>query len=558
MSGYPKILYPLVSQEKGVCMTGNQEEKLTILYARLSEEDARAGRSVSIENQEGMLRAHAEKLQLHNVLFLYDDGITGTTDNRPSFQQALRLIFSGEADVLMVTDLSRLSRNQSFSNDLMEVTLPSLKVRLISINEGYDSATNTPADDDLAMFLNLFNEYYPRMTSRKINAVNLMKAEAGVRIATIPPYGYQKDPENKFKIIPDPVAAEVVQRIFAMCVSGLGTKQIANRLKAEKILVPTEYAFRAFKRNHPWRNPERPYDWSDGTVSKILENSDYIGVQISCKTHKVSYKSNLVVPVLEENQYRVEDAHEPIIDRETWEIVQRIRDQKRRPVKMGEADLLSGMVFCADCGHVFHLHRSRDWDEIKYTNVCGTYHNHKDECTPHTIKALHLRQLALAAIQEVCAQVREDREGFAARILDRKSEQAKKELTANHKALAQTKKRLDELSELLAKAFEKMAAGILTDEQFQQLSERYSTEQRECEARIPQLEAELEEQEANIQGGDQFLNIVDRYLDIQELTPEILHEFVERIVVHERSERWKKKNYTQKVDIYFNYIGNLE
>lgn len=539
-------------------MTGNQKEKHKILYARLSEEDARAGRSVSIENQEGMLRAHAEKLQLKNLLFLYDDGITGTTDNRPAFQQAIQMFSRREADVLMVTDLSRLSRNQSFANDLMEVTLPSLKVRLISINEGYDSATNTPADEDLAMFLNLFNEYYPRMTSRKINAVNLMKAEAGDRIATIPPYGYQKEPENKFKIIPDPVTAEVVQRIFAMCVSGLGTQQIANRLKAEKILVPTEYAFRVFKRDHPWRNPERPYDWSDRTVSRILENSDYIGIQISCKTHKVSYKSSLVVPVPEESQYRVEDAHEPIIDRETWEIVQRIRAQKRRPVKMGEADLLSGMVFCADCGHVFHLHRSRDWDESKYTYVCGTYHNHKDECTPHTIKALHLRQLALAAIQEVCAQVREDREEFSARILDRKSEQAKKELAANHKALAQTKKRLDELSELLAKAFEKMLAGILTDKQFQQLSERYSAEQRECEARIPQLEAELEEQEANIQGVDRFLAVVDRYLDIQELTPEILHEFVERIVVHERSERRKKKNYTQKVDIYFNYIGNLK
>lgn len=538
-------------------MTGNQEEKYKILYARLSEEDAKAGRSVSIENQQGMLRAHAEKLQMHNLLFLYDDGITGTTDDRPAFQQALQMIFNGEADVLIVTDLSRLSRNQSFANNLMEVTLPSFKVRLISINEGYDSATNTPADEDLAMFLNLFNEYYPRMTSRKINAVIQMKAEAGVRIATIPPYGYQKDPENQFKIIPDPEAAEVVRRIFAMCVSGMGTQRIANRLKEEKILVPAEYASRTFQRDHPWRNPERPYDWSDGTVSRILENEEYTGVQISCRTHKVSYKSDTVVPVPQEAQYRVEDAHEAIIDRETWKIVQRIRAHKHRPVKLGEADLLSGMVFCADCGHVLRISRCGSWDESRYTYVCGTYSGHREECTPHTIKAMHLRQLALDAIREVCAQVRENRERFIARVLDKKSEQAKKELAAKQKALTQAKKRLDELENLLAKAFEKLTSGILTDEQFQQLSGRYAKEKAECEACIPQLEAELSEQEANIQGVDQFLKVVDCYLDIQELTPEILHEFVERIVVHERSERWKKKNYTQKVDIYFNYIGNL-
>ena len=265
-----------------------------------------------------------------------------------------------------------------------------------------------------------------------------------------------------------------------------------------------------------------------------------------------------MVPVPEEEQYRVENAHEAIIDRETWEIVQRIRSQRRRPVKMGEADLLSGMVFCADCGSILRISRCGNWDESKYTYTCGKYSGHKEECTPHTIKAVHLRQLALDSIRAVCAQVREDREGFAARILDKQAEDAKKELAAKQKALTQVKKRLVELENLLAKAFEKMAAGILTDEQFQQLSERYSKEQKECEARIPQLEAELEEQEANLQGVDNFLAVVDRHLDIQELTPKVLHEFVERIVVHERSDRWKKKNYTQLVDIHFNYIGCID
>lgn len=539
-------------------MTGNQEEKYTILYARLSEEDARAGRSISIEHQEQLLRKCAAEKGLDNLLFLYDDGITGTMDKRPDFQKAMQLVAAGQVKAFIVNDLSRLYRNQASCNHLMEVYLPSLGIRLISILEDYDTATNGPAQEDMAMFLNMFNEFHPRTTSRKINSVIQAKAEAGVRIATIPPYGYQKDSENQFKIIPDPVAAEVVQRIFAMCVSGMGTQQIANRLKAEKVLVPSEYAFRVFKRDHSWRNPERPYDWSDGTVSRILENPDYIGVQTSCKTHKVSYKSDLVVPVPEEKQYRVEDAHEPIIARETWEIVQRIRSQKRRPVKFGEIDLFSGMVFCADCGHVLHLSRCRSQDESKYTYVCGTYHGHKEECTPHTIKAVHLRQVVLSAIQNVCAQVQEDREQFAARLLEKQSSRAKRELIAKRKALEQVKQRLADLENLLTVAFEKLASGVLTDEMFQELSGRYTREQAECRERIISLEAELKEQEENLESVDRFLEIVDRYLDIRELTPEILHEFVDRIVVHERSERWKKKNYTQKIDIYFNYIGNLE
>lgn len=170
--------------------------------------------------------------------------------------------------------------------------------------------------------------------------------------------------------------------------------QAASRLKAEQVLVPSECAFCTFKRDYPWRNPEHPYEWSDGTVSRILENEEYAGTQISCRTHKVSDKSGMVIPVPEEERYRVENTHEAIIGLETGEIVRRIRAHKRRPVKLGEADLLLGMVFCADCGHTLHISQSGSWDESRYTYVCGTYNGHKKECTPHTIRALHLWQLA--------------------------------------------------------------------------------------------------------------------------------------------------------------------
>lgn len=549
--------YPSVSQEKGVIMQGNQGKPYDILYARLSSEDAGDGRSLSIDNQETQLRKRAEELGLDNPLFLYDDGISGTKNNRPQFQEALRLVEMRQVRSFMVTDLSRLYRNQAYANELLEEIFPSLNVRLISIAESYDTLTNGPSNEDMAMFSNLFNEYHPRMTSRKINALIHTKCENGVRIASIPPYGYQKDPEDKNKIVPDPEAAEMVKEIYRLCVAGLGPTQIAKQLEARKILVPAEYAWRKFGRDHSHRNPDRPYAWSDGTVARILENPDYIGTQVNQKTHKVSYKSDKVIRVPKEEQYRFENAHEPIIDREVWEIVQTIRENRRRPTKMGEMDVLAGMVFCADCGHVLHLCRCGSWNENQYTFVCGTYHSHNEECTPHTIKVLHLRQLTLAAIQDVCQWATEDREGFLEHIFRKRESQAKKELTAKKRALERLQKRLKELETYTMTAFEKLASGVLTDEVFQTVTQSYAQERNECNAQIEQLTEELERESSDVDNANQFLAVVDRYLNPQELTHELVHEFVERIVVHERSEPSKKKYYTQAVDIYFNYIGKL-
>ena len=293
--------YPSVSQEKGVIMQGNQVKPYDILYARLSSEDAGDGRSLSIDNQETQLRKRAEELGLDNPLFLVDDGISGTKNNRPQFQEALRLVEMRQVRSFMVTDLSRLYRNQAYANELLEEIFPSLNVRLISIAESYDTLTNGPSNEDMAMFSNLLNEYHPRMTSRKINALIHTKCENGVRIASIPPYGYQKDPEDKNKIVPDPEAAEMVKEIYRLCVAGLGPTQIAKQLEARKIPVPAEYAWRKFGRDHSHRNPDRPYAWSDGTVARILENPDYIGTQVNQKTHKVSYKSDKVIRVPRKN-----------------------------------------------------------------------------------------------------------------------------------------------------------------------------------------------------------------------------------------------------------------
>lgn len=539
-------------------MQGNQTDKYTLLYGRLSNEDKREGTSLSIQHQEEMLRDYAEKQGFRNPLFLYDDGVSGTKTNRPGFQKVLAMIRDGQAATLIVTDLTRLYRNQSEANNLLEIVFPALGVRFIAITNNYDSATNTESDEDLAMFSNLFNEWYPRQTSRKVNAVIQHKAKKGVRIATIPPYGYQKDPADKFKIIPDPEAAEKVRYIFRLCASGMGPEQIAKRLERERVLVPTEYAYRKFGRNHSSRNPDFPYRWSENSIAHILENTDYIGVQVSCKTHKPSYKSDLIIEVPEEERYTVENAHEPIIDRELWDIVQRVRENKRRPTKLGEMDMLAGMVQCADCGSTHYLCRCGSWDESKYTYVCGKYHRHKEECTPHTVKALHLREAVLQAIQAVVQTAKADREAFIAHLTAKQLGQLKKELTAKRKELEQARKRLAEVDNLIAATFEKLATGILTDEQFQQLNGRYLAEQETLNEHIARLETVLTKQQDELNNVGNFLAIVDRHLEVPELTPEILREFVHHITVHERDGAYKKKFYTQKIGVYFNYIGTIE
>ena len=324
---------PVSPAGKESIMQGEFQGKCTVLYARLSDEDERAGTSLSIQNQEMMLRAHAQENHFTNILFLYDDGITGVKTKRPGFQKLLSMIQEDKVGILIVTDLSRLYRNQSEANYMMEILFPSMGIRFIALSERYDSKTNGPSEEDMAMFYNFINECYPRQISRKVNAVIQSRAKNGVRISTRPPYGYMKDPEDRLKIVPDPEAAKIVRYIFDLCISGLSPEQIAVRLEKEQVLVPAQYAFCKFGRSHSCRNPNRPYQWSDGTVAHILENEDYIGVQISCKTHRMSYKSDITLTVPEKDQYRVENAHEPIIDREVWDAVQSIRLHKRGQTK---------------------------------------------------------------------------------------------------------------------------------------------------------------------------------------------------------------------------------
>lgn len=529
-------------------------EKITALYCRLSQEDELAGESGSIQHQKQILSEYAQKNGFPNPRFFVDDGYSGVEFDRPGYNEMIALVESGNVSTIIVKDHSRLGRNRLMMGYLIEEKFPDYGVRYIAVNDAVDTAKGV--DESLAI-RDLFNEWHARDTSKKIKAVVQAAARRGERIGTNPPYGYQKDPNNPKQIVPNEDTAPVVRRIFSLCAGGLGPSKIARILKEDKVLKPTIYNFQTSGVSHSKLNTDRPYDWCSRTVANILEHEEYIGTTVNCRAYIPSFKSKKERRNPPEKWLRFENTHEPIIDRETWDIVQRVRQGKRRPNKMGEMDLLSGLVECGTCGSKHYFCRCGSWNEDQYTYVCGKYHTHKDECTPHTIKAVALHQIVLAEIQRVTEEAKQHREQFLQRAVDRHSSQLKKELFAKTRELEKARKRLVDLDTLFRKTFEQLALENLSEVQFKSLTGGYEAEKQELLALSERLEQEIGTEQDKILNADRFLNIVDKYTDIQVLTPEIVREFIEKIVVYERSEPYKKKNYTQQVDVYFNFVGRV-
>lgn len=531
-----------------------QNEKITALYCRLSQEDELAGESGSIQHQRQILSEYAEKNHFSNPRLFVDDGYSGVSFDRPGYNDMMEQVEAGNVSTIIVKDHSRLGRNRLVIGYLMEEKFPDYGIRYIAINDAVDTAKGV--DDSLAI-RDLFNEWHARDTSKKIKAVKMASAKRGERIGSKPPYGYKKDPNSPKQIIPNEDTAPVVQQIFALCASGLGPSKIARILKQEQIVIPTVYDYRQAGTGHAHLNLDKPYEWSSKTISHILEHEEYIGTTVNCRGYIPSFKSKKQRKNPPENWLRFENTHEPIIDRETWDIVQKVRAGKRRPNKMGEMDMLSGLVFCADCETRHYLNRCGSWNEEQYTYVCGTYSSHKEDCTPHTIKVIALHQIVLGEIQRITEDAREHTEQFLQRAMDKHQSQLKKDLSVKSKELDRTRKRLADLDKLFRKAFEELTLENLSSQQFQMLTQGYEAEKQELAPRVEVLEKEISTEEDKMLSADRFLAIVDRYTDIRELTPEIVREFIDRIVVHERSEPWKKKNYTQEVEVYFNFVGKV-
>ena len=527
--------------------------KKTALYCRLSQDDGLEGDSNSIQNQKNILQKFAEDHHFPNPCFYVDDGFSGGNFQRPAFQQMISDMENGEIGIIVTKDLSRLGRNQLHTGLYIEERFPMFGVRYIAINDNVD--TDSSESNDLMPFKNLFNEWFIRDTSRKIRAVLKAKAERGERLGTRAPYGYIKDPETK-KLAVDDEAAAIVRRIFAMCASGNGPSQIARILKKEQVLTPTMYAYTRYGMNHTCLDTAHPYNWSDSAIANLLENEIYLGNTVNMKYSSKSYKDKRRVEHSREECLVFKDTHPALITQEVWDIVQRVRKNRRRPTKMEEQNKYSGLVFCADCGSNMVLHRARTMSASYNHFTCRTYKKDGESCTGHYIRECVLDEVVLEDLRRVTAMARERPEEFAAYIGSRQSAEIQREIRRQEKELAAMRKRKAELDAIFKKLYEDSVLSRITTEQFQMLSSSYTEEQNQIAAGIPQKEADIQRLRETVSGTDGFLDKAKRYMDITELTPELLRLFIEKIVVHEKEVKWSK-HAPQTVEIHYNGIGYI-
>ena len=535
-------------------MNQSNQIRKTALYCRLSQDDGIEGDSNSIQNQKAILQKFAEDHHFPSPCFYVDDGFSGGNFQRPAFQQMISDMENGEIGIIVTKDLSRLGRNQLHTGLYIEERFPMFGVRYIAINDNVD--TDSSESNDLMPFKNLFNEWFIRDTSRKIRAVLKAKAERGERLGTRTPYGYRKDPDTK-KLIVDDEAATIVRRIFAMCAGGSGPSQIARILKKEQILTPTMYAYTKYGMTHTGLDTQRPYHWSGDTVADMLENEIYLGNTVNMKHSSRSYKDKRRVEHPREECMVFENTHPALITREVWDIVQRVRKNKRRLTKTEEQNKYSGLVFCADCGSNMVLHRARTMSASYNHFTCRTFKKDGESCTGHYIRECVLDEVVLEDLRRVTAMARERPEEFAAYIGSRQSAEIQREIRRQEKELAAMRKRKAELDAIFKKLYEDSVLSRITTEQFQMLSSSYTEEQNQIAAGIPQKEADIQRLRETVSGTDGFLDKAKRYMDITELTPELLRLFIEKIVVHEKEVKWSK-HAPQTVEIYYNGIGFID
>ncbi len=526
------------------------------LYTRLSRDDGTDSESNSIANQKRLLSQKAKELGFTNVKFYVDDGYTGTNFNRPGFQELLDDIEMGYISVVMVKDLSRLGRDYVSVGHYTDNYFPEHNVRFIAVNDMVDS---DEGENEIAPFKNIMNEMYARDISRKIRSSNRIRGNLGEPLAQ-PPYGYMKSPENKKKWIIDPDASQVVKSIFRMCIEGKGNEAIAHVLQSNKIYIPMAYWHSKGLNRGGKQMPADPYRWSKTTVRKILTQQDYCGDVINFKTYSKNFKNKKRLMNAEENWRIFKDVHEPIIEREVFELVQEnLLKVKRRAPKPENAKkhIFSGLIRCGDCGSNMRYHTNTTNKEIHYFS-CGNYvKDTRGDCpTRHYIRSDAIEQIVLLELKHLANFLKYDEERLA-EILERKSNKDLYEETRYlegelQKALARQQK----VANLYERLYEDNAEGKVTDEWFTHMSHKYELERTELKGKISDLRHKLSNAQETSKGKDMFLNAVRSFMEMKTLTAPLAKELIDHIDVYESE--GKGKNKTQRIVIYYRFVGYLE
>ena len=530
---------------------------ITALYPRLSHEDELQGESNSISNQKRILEAFAKQNGFTNLRWYTDDDYSGANFQRPGFQAMLADIEAGKVGTVIVKDMSRLGRNYLQVGFYTEMLFPQKGVRFIAVNDNVDSA-NGGMDNDFTPLRNLFNEWLVRDTSKKIKAVKRAKGMSGKPVTSKPVYGYLMDEDENY--IVDEETAPVVRQIYQLCLAGNGPTKIARMLTEQQIPTPGTLEYRrtgSTRRYHPGYECK----WATNTVVHLLENREYTGCLVNFKTEKPSYKLKHSIENPPEKQAVFENHHEPIIDRETWERVQELRKQRKRPNRYDEVGLFSGILFCADCGSVMYQQRYQTDKRKQDCYICGSYKKRTADCTAHFIRTDLLTAGVLSNLRKVTSYAAKHEARFMKLLIEQNEDGDRRRNAAKKKELEAAEKRIAELSAIFKRLYEDSVTGRISDERFTELSADYEAEQKELKERAARLREELSKAQEATANAEKFMNVVRRHTTIEELTPTLLREFVEKIVVHESvalDGKRRGKLRRQEIEIYYSFVGKVE
>lgn len=526
-------------------------EKITALYGRLSRDDELVGDSNSIVHQKEMLAKYAKEHGFTNTAFYIDDGFSGTNFNRPDFQRMMSDAEEGKIATIIVKDMSRFGRDYIMVGYYTEIYFPNSDIRFIAINDQVDTVSAT--DNDFTPFKNIMNEWYAKDTSKKIKAVLKTKGNSGKHLSTLPPFGYKKDPNDKEKWIVDEEAASTVKEIFDLYIGGLKINDIAKRLTEEGKETPQLYAM---KRGLKYRG-RSPYPeiWNNSTIRYILVQMAYTGCTVNFQTYRKSFKSKKMAFHPKDEWKIFEDTQPAIIDRQTFDTVQKMREHKRVYIKSNETNMFSGLLYCADCGGLLTIQRykkNHDYDHF----YCSTYRKKKKGlCTPHRIRVKDLKEVILQDLRKICEYVVFHEKEFIENYLKSTTVEQQKAQAKVQSELSKTTARIEEINGIIRKLYEDNVKGKMTDERFDFLAKSYETEQTELRAKTEELKKIIAATEQDNDNLKKFLKIVERYLCIEELTPEILHSFIDKIYIDEAEIFDGKK--MQGVRIVYNFVGAI-
>ena len=528
---------------------------ITALYPRLSHEDELQGESNSISNQKRILETYAKQNGFTNLRWYTDDGYSGANFQRPGFQAMLADIEAGKVGTVIVKDMSRLGRNYLQVGMYTEMIFPQKNVRFIAINDGVDSAQG---ENDFAPLRNIFNEWLVRDTSKKIKAVKRSKGMSGKPITSKPVYGYLMDEDENFII--DEEAAPVVRQIYSLCLAGNGPTKIARMLTEQQIPTPGTLEYRrtgSTRRYHPGYECK----WATNTVVHLLENREYTGCLVNFKTDKVSYKLKHSIENPPEKQVIFENHHEPIIDRETWERVQELRKQRKRPNRYDEVGLFSGILFCADCGSVMYQQRYQTDKRRQDCYICGSYKKRTRDCTAHFIRTDLLTAGVTKNLRKITSYAAKHEARFMKLLVEQNEDGGRRRNAAKKKELETAEKRISELSAIFKRLYEDSVTGRISDERFSELSADYEAEQKELKERVAGFQEELSKAQEATENTEKFMKVVRKHTSFEELTPTLLREFVEKIVIHESvalDGKRRGKLRRQEIEIYYSFVGKVE